>query len=222
MVLSLSPGETPLAAAEHVRRYANMWRISDDFWDNWPALHEQFARLRRWVPYAGPGHWPDADMLPFGVLDLGRRSTRFTPDEQRTVMTLWSIARSPLIMGGDLTRLDAFTLALLTNEEVIAVDQHSSGGHRLFNRDDLIGWAADAPGAAGMYLALFNARDGAASPDGPPGAPVAVQLAELGFTGPCRIRDLWQQKDLGRFSGEFAPEIPWHGAGLYRVAPIDR
>ena len=88
MVLSLSPGETALAAAEHVRQHANLWRISDDFWDNWPALNEQFERLRKWAEFGGPGHWPDADMLPFGVLDLGRRSTRFTRDEQRTVMTL--------------------------------------------------------------------------------------------------------------------------------------
>ena len=219
MVLSLSPGETPLAAAEHVRGHANMWRISDDFWDSWPALHEQFARLRQWAPYAGPGHWPDADMLPFGVLDLGRRSTRFTPDEQRTVMTLWSIARSPLIMGGDLTKLDAFTLALLTNEEVIAVDQSGGGGRQLFDRDNLIGWVAAAPGTGDKYVALFNARDRAGPAAGPAGTPVPVSLAELGFAGSCRIRDLWQQKDLGRFSGEFAPEIPWHGAGLYRVSP---
>ena len=79
MVLSLSPGETALTAAEHVKRHANLWRISDDFWDTWPALHEQFARLRNWNPHRGPGHWPDADMLPLGVLELGKRTTRFTP-----------------------------------------------------------------------------------------------------------------------------------------------
>jgi hypothetical protein len=222
MLLSLSPGETPLAAADHVSRHANLWRISDDFWDNWPALREQFERLRQWAPSAGPGHWPDADMLPLGVLDLGRRTTHFTPDEQRTVMTLWSIARSPLIMGGDLTNLDAATLALLTNDDVLAVDQHSRGGRQLFNRDNLIGWIADVPGTADKYVALFNARDRAASAEGSTGVPVAVQLAELGFTGPSRIRDLWQNKDLGEFSGEFAPEIPWHGAGVYRVSPVPK
>ncbi len=222
MVLSLSPGETPLAAAEHVMRHANLWRISDDFWDNWPALHEQFERLHRWAPSAGPGHWPDADMLPLGVLDLGRRTTHFTPDEQRTVMTLWSIARSPLIMGGDLTKLDDATLALLTNDEVLAVDQHSTSGRQLFNRADLIGWTADVPGTADKYVALFNARDRTGPATGPAGTPVAVNLAELGLAGPCRILDLWQHQDLGEFTGEFAPEIPWHGTGLYRVAPIAR
>jgi alpha-galactosidase len=159
IVLSLSPGETALTAAEHVKRHANMWRISDDFWDTWPALREQFRRLARWNPHRGPGHWPDADMLPLGVLDLGRRTTRFTPDEQRTLLTLWSIARSPLIHGGDMTKTDAATLALLTNDEVIAVDQHSEGNRPLFEREDMVAWTADAPASADRYLALFNTRD---------------------------------------------------------------
>jgi alpha-galactosidase len=220
MVLSLSPGETVLTAAEHVVRHANLWRISDDFWDNWPALFEQFERLRKWAPVSGTGHWPDADMLPFGVLDQGRRTTHFTRDEQQTVMTLWSIARSPLIFGGDLTRLDEFTLSLLTNEEVIAVDQTSSAGRELFNRDRLIGWVADVPDSADKYIALFNARDRV--PPGAdadrPGLPVILRWAELGFKGSCRVRDLWQRKDLGEFAGKFAPVIAWHGAGLYRIS----
>jgi hypothetical protein len=159
IVLSLSPGETALTAADHVQRHANMWRISDDFWDTWPALLSQFGRLARWSPHRGPGHWPDADMLPLGVLELGRRSTRFTPDEQRTLMTLWSIARSPLIHGGDMTKTDADTLRLLTNDEVIAVDQHSDGNGPLFDHDGLVAWTANVPGSPDRYLALFNTRD---------------------------------------------------------------
>jgi alpha-galactosidase len=159
MVLSLSPGETAIEAAEHVVSHANMWRISDDFWDSWPALLEQFARLARWSPYCGPGHWPDADMLPLGVLEMGRRTTRLAPEEQRTLLTLWSIARSPLIFGGDMTRMDPATLELLTNPEVIAVDQHSRDSRRLFDRDGLVAWVADVPGSEDRYLALFNTRD---------------------------------------------------------------
>ena len=222
MVLSLSPGETPLADGAQVSRQANLWRISDDFWDNWPALVEQFERLRKWTPYCGPGHWPDADMLPFGVLDLGRRSTRFTRDEQRTVMTLWSIARSPLILGADLTKLDDFTLSLISNDEVIAVDQHSRGGRQLFSHDGLIAWMADAPGSTAKYLAVFNTRDKSTQPADEAGAKVPVNIAELSFAGPCRVRDLWQTKDLGEFTGEFAPEIPSHGAGLFRVSPAQK
>ena len=159
MVLSLSPGETALTAAEHVKTHANMWRISDDFWDTWSALLEQFGRLARWNPHRGPGHWPDADMLPLGVLDLGRRQTHFTPDEQRTLMTLWSIARSPLIHGGDMTQTDPATLSLLTNDEVIGVDQHSEDNGPLFERNGLVAWTAGVPGSRDRYLALFNTRD---------------------------------------------------------------
>jgi hypothetical protein len=226
MVLSLSPGETVITAAEHVVRHANMWRISDDFWDNWPALFEQFDRLRKWAPYCGPGHFPDADMLPFGVLDQGRRTTRFTHDEQRTVMTLWSMARSPLIIGGDLTRLDESTRSLLTNDEVIAVDQRSTGGHELFDHDGLVAWVADVPASGDKYVALFNARDRIAVPRtgdmDRPGLPVAVHFADVGFAGRCRIRDLWEKKDLGEFAGEFAPTLAWHAAGLYRISPAQK
>ena len=216
MVLSLSPGETALTAAAHVQRHANMWRISDDFWDTWPALKEQFARLRNWNTHRTPGAWPDADMLPFGVLAMGKRTTRFTRDEQITVMTLWSIARSPLMMGGDLTRLDDFTRGLLTNDEVLAVNQASTNNRPLFDREDLVAWTADVPGSPDRYLAVFNARD--QGPGGPAGLPVAVSLRELGLDGPVRIRDLWAGRDVGEFSGEFAPMVAWHGAGLYRVS----
>ena len=227
MVLSLSPGETPLAEGEHVSQHANMWRISDDFWDKWPVLLEQFERLRKWTEFRGPGHFPDADMLPLGTIDMGRRTTRFTKDEQYTLMTLWSIARSPLIFGGDMTRMDDFTLSLITNEEVIAADQNSSGNRQFFNHDGLIAWVANAPNSSDKYLAVFNTYDKPANdptagkPDQPEsagGMKVPVKLAELGFSGSCRIRDLWRKADLGEFKEEFAPEITWHGAGLYRVS----
>jgi alpha-galactosidase len=159
MLLSLSPGATALSAAEHVKRHANLWRISDDFWDNWDVLREQFSRLESWNEHRGHGHWPDADMLPFGVLDLGRRSSRFTPDEQRTVMTLWAIARSPLMHGGDMTKMDDFTLSLLTNPEVLGVNQDSRDNRPLFDDQGLIAWAAAPASGPDRFVALFNARD---------------------------------------------------------------
>ncbi len=159
IVLSLSPGATALSAAEHAKNHANLWRISDDFWDRWLPVREQFTKLRDWNEFRVPGAWPDADMLPFGVVNLGERSTRFTEDEQRTVMTLWSIARSPLMMGGDLTKMDAFTLSLLNNDAVIAVNQNSSGNRPLFEKDELVAWVADVPGTDDKYLAVFNKRD---------------------------------------------------------------
>lgn len=216
MVLSLSPGETVLTAASHVRQHANMWRISDDFWDTWPALEEQFARLRNWNPHRRAGAWPDADMLPFGVLAMGKRTTRFTRDEQITVMTLWAIARSSLMMGGDLTKLDDFTRGLLTNDGVLAVNQASEHNRPLFERDELIAWAADVPGSSDRYLAVFNTKDADATSSG--GAHVAVRLADLGFAGTVQVRDLWIGRDLGVFSGDFAPVVASHGAGLYKLS----
>jgi len=209
MILSLSPGATPLKEGPHVRQHANMWRISDDFWDKWTELLAQFRRLRDWTPYCGPGHFPDADMLPLGVIDMGRRRTHFTPDEQYTLMTLWCIARSPLILGCDLTKLDDFTLSLLTNDGVLSVNQHSSGNHELFNQDGCIAWVADVPDSTDKYLALFNTRDAAAE--------VSVKLSDLGFTSPCRRRDLWQRTDLGQSSEKVTAEIAPHSSRLYRL-----
>ncbi|OIR08113.1 alpha-galactosidase A precursor [mine drainage metagenome] len=159
MVLSLSPGATDIRAAAHVRAHANMWRISDDFWDRWLALKGQFHRLALWNPWRETGAWPDADMLPLGRIMMDNRASRFTPDEQVTLMTLWSIARSPLIFGGDLTKLDPFTRSLITNDEVIAVDQHSADNRPLFDHDGLIAWTAKDPADGSTYLAVFNTRD---------------------------------------------------------------
>ncbi|HEY0282674.1 MAG TPA: glycoside hydrolase family 27 protein [Rhizomicrobium sp.] len=211
MILSLSPGETPLAAAAHVRSHANMWRISDDFWDTWPALLEQFTRLADWNATRRPGNWPDADMLPLGLLEMGKRRTRFTPDEQKTLLTLWSIARSPLIMGGDLRHLDEATYALLTNDEVLGVNQVSRNNRQIVRSDEMAVWAAQDARGSETIVALFNLRDPG------PDAPVPVTLAQLGLTGTVRVRDLWQRRAIAAAQGRFAPGIPCHGAGLYRL-----
>src|SRR5260370_1556239 len=141
IVLSLSPGPTALEKAAEVSKYAQMWRISDDVWDLWQSdtefpsgIQNQFARAAKGEPFSGPGHWPDADRLPIGRLEPAAgwekpRATRLTRDEQRTQITLWSIFRSPLIMGGNLTLCDEWTESLLTNLEVLAVNQHSIGNH---------------------------------------------------------------------------------------------
>jgi hypothetical protein len=212
IVFSTSPGATPLSEGAHISAHANMWRISDDFWDTWPQLLSQFARLRDWTPYRLPGHFPDADMLPIGVLQMGKNKTHFTPDEQITLLSLWSIARSPLMIGADLTKLDGFTLSLLTNDEVIAVDQKSANNHELFRRDGSCAWLADVPGSTDKYVGLFNTQADAVIP---------LKLSEAGFVGIARVRDLWRQEDIGIVTNEFAPIIPTHGAGLYRISPFN-
>jgi alpha-galactosidase len=224
IVFSTSPGATPVSEGEHISTHANMWRISDDFWDHWPLLLAQFDRLRDWTPYRGPGHYPDADMLPIGVLQMGKSRTHFTPDEQFSLLTLWSIARSPLILGADLTRLDDFTLSLLTNDAVIAVNQAGAHSRELFHRDGFYGWVSDIPGSKDKYLALFNTRDnppgGTPSPDATAAsAAVPVKPSEFGLTRVSNIQDLWTHQDLGPVTNEFAPVIHFHGAGLYRVSP---
>ncbi len=214
MVLSLSPGATQLCDAAHVERYSQMWRISDDMWDNWPEVRDQFGYCRLWAPYIGPDHWPDADMLPLGLLRLrgfndGPRLSRLTHDEQITMMTLWSIFRSPLMMGGDLPTLDAFTLSLLTNQEVLAVDQHSSGNRLLFTRGNQIAWVANVTGTRQKYVALFNL--GSAPEE------VTVSWRDLGMAGKVPVRDLWKKESPGDFGGQFSATIDPHGAGLYRI-----
>jgi hypothetical protein len=210
IILSLSPGETPVPRADHVRRHAEMWRISDDFWDEWSMLEAQFTRLENWNPHRRSGGWPDADMLPLGRLALGERDTKFTPAEQRTVMTLWSIARSPLIMGGDLRHLDAPTLALLTNPEVIAVNQASTDNQPHFVEDGMRVWTAGHANGADRYLALFNMTDKERE--------IGVDLRWLGITSTVRVRDLWAGKDIGSSNRRCAAKLPPHGSGLFRLS----
>ena len=159
IVLSLSPGPAPLEQAEHLKRYANLWRITDDFWDDWRLLRAMFERAEKWCIHAGPGHWPDADMLPVGALRQcypEKGWTRFTPAEQRTMMTLWCILRSPLMIGGDLPQNDEFTLRLLTNAGVLAMEKESWCAHPLYTREDESVWLAPRQDGTGFYLAAFN------------------------------------------------------------------
>jgi alpha-galactosidase len=218
IVLSLSPGPTPLEQAAHVREHANLWRISGDFWDEWPKVLKQFDLCRAWAPHIASGQWPDADMLPIGRLsirtdlkDQKPRWSRLTRDEQITVMSLWSIFRSPLMFGGNMPDNDESVLSLLTNDEVLAVNQESRGNREVKAKDGLIVWAADVPGSGDKYVALFNTRDA-----GP--APVEVVWSEIGLNGTRAVRDLWAKKDLGTYQDRFSDSLPQHGAGLYRVS----
>ncbi len=238
IIFSTSPGATPLNQGENIQKYANMWRISGDFWDNWPALYAQFARLDNWTPYRGPGHYPDADMLPLGNIRTWRENntwTNFTHDEQITLMSLWSIARSPLIVGAHLPKNDEFTLSILTNDEVIAVNQHSTNNKQVSNQNNHIVWIADVPGSNDKYLAIFNAAP-APAPRGRRGrgaeaapapavpnpaetqpAEISVSLAEIGLSDQCSVRDLWAHKDLGVVTEKITATVNSHGAVLYRI-----
>ncbi|NYF78462.1 glycoside hydrolase family 27 protein [Granulicella arctica] len=223
IVLSLSPGPTALENAAAVGQNAQLWRISNDVWDKWerPAtkdfpqgLKNQFAVIASWQPYVKPGNWPDADMLPIGQLGPvpgeGRpRTSRLTHDEQQTLLTLWSIARSPLFMGGNLTQLDDFTALLLTNPEVLAVDQHGHDQRLAKQSGDVIVWTSKGSNGA-EYLAVFNLGD----------APTQVNsaFADYGLMQKSyKVRDLWLRKDLGSQT-ELSQPLPPHASVLLKLS----
>jgi alpha-galactosidase len=217
MVLSLSPGAAPLDQAASLSRWSEMWRISDDMWDDWKLVLAQFERTRNWARYSGPNHWPDADMLPLGRLRLRGfhdppRASRLTHDEQTTLMTLWCMFRSPLMMGGDLPSLDPWTASLLENPEVLAVDQSTSGGHQVFSRGSFVAWESSAGDGRSRYVALFDTGDAVAS--------VSANWQDLGVTGGQKVRDLWAQRDLGAFDGSLRAQLNPHGAVLYKLTPV--
>ena len=162
IVLSLSPGPAPLDQAEHLKKHANMWRITDDFWDNWPLLKAMFERAEKWCVHSGPGHWPDADMLPVGALrqciDPDSR-TKFTHAEQRTLMSLWCMMRSPLMVGAELTKNDEFTLKLLTNDKLLDIQRTTHCAHPITTTSNESIWIAPRRDGNGIYAALFNLSD---------------------------------------------------------------
>jgi hypothetical protein len=218
MVLSLSPGPAPLAEGEHVAMHANLWRMTDDFWDRWDHLFAMFERAAAWSRYIGPGHWPDADMLPLGRIGIrsagGDRYTRFTRDEQITLMTLWAMIRSPLMFGGDLRYNDEWTTALLTNEEVLRITKASHGNRQLYRDGDLVAWTAVGEGGpdAPVYLAHFNLGEEAAA--------VATDLVQLGLDGNYLVRDLWARKEMATTGRRVVTNLPPHGAALLKLTRL--
>lgn len=205
MVLSLSPGPALLEKAELYKQVSNMWRITDDFWDNWQLLYNMFERCEKWAPHNGAGHWADADMLPIGYIKQDYSpdiTTRFTKDEQVTMLTLWSIFRSPLIIGGEMTKFDDFTMSLLTNEGILKMHRNARHSHQVWRRkmngSEIVLWtAADAEG--GQYAALFNIGENAAD--------ISVPLTELEIYEAKDITELWSNEAFhaDNISADLAP-----------------
>ncbi|MGM0880139.1 MAG: glycoside hydrolase family 27 protein [Bacillota bacterium] len=214
MVLSLSPGPAPLEHAEALADHANMWRMTDDYWDLWHLLHDMFERCEKWAPHVAAGAWPDCDMLPLGHLGIrsvdggaSDRWTRFTRDEQVTMMSLWAIFRSPLMFGGEMRDNDEWTLSLLTNVEVLELHRNGRGARQLYREADRIVWTAQGEDGS-VYAALFNA--------GEQNDTVSVSLSQLGLTGAQRVRDLWKREDLGVLD-ELSFSLPPHSSLLLKL-----
>ena len=207
IVLSLSPGPALIEKAWHYKKYANMWRITDDFWDRWELLKAMFCRCELWQDHVEAGCYPDCDMLPLGQLGggfgKGAWTTRFTHDEQRTMMTLWCLFGSPLMLGAELTRLDGWTLSLLTNREVLAMLTPECRPRQVSRDPEGAIWTAENPSLGTRYIALFNLSDSSRRIDAPLDADGGVEL----WTGEAAaVQD-------GRISARLAP----HACAVYRV-----
>jgi alpha-galactosidase len=191
----------------------NSWRTTGDITDTWRSMAGIGFGQAGHEKYAGPGHWNDPDMLVVGQVGWGRlHPTRLTPDEQYTHISLWCLLCSPLLIGCDMTRLDDFTLNLLTNDEVLEVSQDPLGkqARRAAKTDNIEVWAK-AMEDGSMAVGLFNRGESEAT--------VAAKWPDLGLSGKQIVRDLWRQKDLGEFDNEFTATVARHGAVLVRISP---
>jgi alpha-galactosidase len=192
----------------------NCWRTTGDITDSWGSMAGIGFAQAGHAPYASPGHWNDPDMLVVGLVGWGPnlRESRLTPNEQYTHISLWCLLASPLLIGCDLTRIDEFTMNLLTNDEVLEVNQDPLGKQavRVLQDGTREVWCKDMEDGS-LAVGLFN-RDEIPQT-------VTADWSDLGVSGKVRVRDLWRQKDLGDFDGSFGAEIPRHGVVLIRLFP---
>ena len=220
MVLSLSPGPAPVCEHEHLAANANLWRMTGDFWDEWSKLHDMFERCYKWQEYVQPGAWPDCDMLPIGHLKVNPRQkvnkwihyTYFTRDEQITMMTLWGIFRSPLMIGGEMRDNDEFTLSLLQNRELIEMLKNSSGA-RQFKREETDGkgeiiWTSKGENC--KYVALFNTDDNERE--------ISFNITDIAVGGiDYSVWDMWAHEEYAVTQDKLTAKVNSHGARLFKI-----
>ncbi|MBQ8575677.1 MAG: glycoside hydrolase family 27 protein [Clostridia bacterium] len=212
MVFSLSPGPAVLDKAELYKQVADMWRITDDFWDRWDLLYAMFERCEKWSIHTGAGGWPDADMLPIGALNQDEDInyvTKFSEHEQINMMTLWAIFRSPLIIGGEMTKFDDFTMSLLTNEAILKMHATSRHAHQVWHREvngvETVLWTSMCADG-GQYFALFNL--------GEEDNEVELSLTDLEIYDEVNMTELWSDEDLGKGTS-VKVKLPKHGAKAF-------
>lgn len=214
MVLSLSPGPALLEKAELYKEVANMWRITDDFWDNWKLLYNMFERAEKWSIHTGHGSYPDADMLPIGPIRQCYNPdnvTRFTKDEQLTMMTLWSIMRSPLMIGGEMTKFDDFTLSLLTNRKLLDMHKNGRHAHQVWRHNvngiETVLWTSVTE-TGEQYVALFNLGEKANT--------VTFSLDDLEWSSGKKVINLWTGKKSLLTEGTKI-KLPKHGVAAFEA-----
>lgn len=214
MVLSLSPGPAPLNKAEHLSENANMWRISGDFWDRWDKLLNMFSLCEKWYPYVKDDSFPDCDILPLGKLcidgsymgDMGRDSG-FAKEEQKTMMTLWAVFRSPLFFGGELRLTDDYTLSLVTNPEVINVNQNSEKPLFVYNKGGIAVWQTKIENCTAV--AVFNLSDEEKH--------YKLSFSDLGIENVRAVRDLWARKDIPKCENDVAVSLKPHSSEFFEI-----
>lgn len=215
IVLSLSPGPAHIDRAWEYGKYANMWRITDDFWDDWKLLKAMFARCELWQDHVKKGCFPDCDMLPLGYVGKGfgqERQTNFTRAEQRTMVTLWCMFRSPLMLGGELTMLDDWTLSLLTNRDLLDLMREGCQGTQIMRTENMAVWKNKDRESGRLCLALFNLSDEDAG--------LSVELSGLGEefqTEEPLLLELWDRTKSVAHGQRVTAMVEAHGVKVYRV-----
>ena len=195
----------------------NLWRTTGDITDTWSSLSRIGFSQASLAEYARPGRWNDPDMLIVGMVGWGENlhPTRLTPDEQYTHISLWSLLSAPLLLGCDLSKLDAFTLNLLTNDEVIAIDQDPLGkqARQIINKDSIQVWVKELEDGT-KAIGIFNLNSDFRKAD--------LKWEDIGLRGAISVRDLWRQKNLGIKKELYSEVVPPHGVSLIKVSGFDK
>ncbi len=212
IVLSLSPGPALIDKAWHYEKYANMWRITDDFWDDWRLLKDMFHRCELWQKHVSKGCYPDCDMLPLGYLGKGfgrERQTSFTRQEQRTMMTLWCLFGSPLMIGAELTKLDDWTKSLLTNRSILKMLTPDCRPEQICLEENRAVWKAENEKTGEYYIALFNLAEEEAE------VGISTGEAEIPEEISGELTECWSGEKAELSEGILKALLPAHGCAVY-------
>tara|TARA_R110000744_G_scaffold169820_2_gene287871 strand:- start:22835 stop:24220 length:1386 start_codon:yes stop_codon:yes gene_type:complete len=215
IVFSTSPGETPVEAAGHVSGNANMWRMVNDVWDSWWHIEHLMDVSQEWYGYGKNGTWPDCDMIPLGRLSIrgevgDDRMSKLTREEQYTLMTFFTIFKSPLFFGGDLPSNDAFTLSLLTNTEVLKMHAESSQVRQVYKEKGKLAITSKNENENYSYLALFNTSDDK-------DLTIEVALEDLELMGEVKSTNLWTGEESGVIRNILTENLSPHSSVLYKL-----
>lgn len=217
IVLSLSPGPAHIDRAYQYCQNANMWRITDDFWDNWELLKNMFWRCEMWQDHVKEGCFPDCDMLPLGKLGKGfgngERDCSFTREEQKTMMTLWCMFRSPLMLGAEMTKLDDWTMSLLTNKELLSLLGENQEGRQLVRTDEYAIWKNVNQKTKEIVVAFFNLAEKEQE--------LTLSLEDLQENmkndQTYTLEELWEHNSLQAEKGEIKVTVVPHGVKVYQI-----